>query len=220
MRRAAVAVALAGLFGVAAWEGALALQEETQAPAGAGEETPADDSPPADEAKPAAHAPAAAAAPVVKVETPMADRVAVLGVLNKRNGLWRDVTLKPGEAIRLGDLVVRLRACEETAPWEPEKLTGAFVQADVRGRDAHWRRIFSGWLYKESPSLNVVEHQVYDVWPKSCTMRHPDVGPDTVSAASEAAAAPRSSAKKSAEPDRPDQPMPAPTPSALSNSAT
>ena len=33
--------------------------------------------------------------------------------------------------------------------------------------------MFSGWLYKESPSLNVVEHPVYDVWPKSCAMTFP-----------------------------------------------
>ena len=63
--------------------------------------------------------------------TPMAERVAVLGLLNKRNGIVRDITLKPGQAIRVGDVIVRLRACETTAPWENEQLTGAFVQLDV-----------------------------------------------------------------------------------------
>ena len=103
----------------------------------------------------------------------MAQRVAVLGVLNKRNGIVRDVALHPGQSARWKDMVVRLRACEATAPWEDEKLTGAFVQVDVRGTDRNWRRVFSGWLYKESPSLNVVEHPVYDVWPKSCEMTYP-----------------------------------------------
>ena len=100
--------------------------------------------------------------------TPMAERVAVLGLLNKRNGIVKDITLKPGQAIRLKDVVVRLRACETTAPWETQKLTGAFVQVDVQRADKRWGRVFSGWLYKETPSLNVVEHPVYDVWPKSC----------------------------------------------------
>lgn len=222
MRRPLVALGVAGLLGVAAWQGASALQEQAVEPDSAAEapqsETPAPDA--GEDKAAAARPPAAPAAPLVKAETPMADRVAVLGILNKRNGLWRDVTLKPGQAIRLGDLVVRLRACEETAPWEAEKLTGAFVQADVRGRDTHWRRIFSGWLYKESPSLNVVEHQVYDVWPKSCAMRHPDVGPDTVSAASSEGVPPRSSAKKSAAPGNDAQPAPVPTPSAPSSNAT
>ena len=105
--------------------------------------------------------------------TPMAQRVAVLGLLNKRNGIVRDLTLKPGQAMRVKDVTVRLKACETSAPWEQEKLTGAFVQVDVRRPDGNWVRRFSGWLYKESPSLNVVEDPVYDVWPKSCAMSWP-----------------------------------------------
>jgi hypothetical protein len=121
--------------------------------------------------------------------TPMAERVAVIGLLNKRNGIVRDLTLKPGQAIRVKDVVVRLRACETTAPWEEEKLTGAFVQLDIRRPDNKWVRRFSGWLYKESPSLNVVEDPTYDVWPKSCAMSWP-AGP-------EAPAAPAASSNRS-----------------------
>ena len=106
--------------------------------------------------------------------TPMAQRVAVLRLLNKRNGQMREFSLRPGQAIRLGDAIVRLRACETSAPWEVQQLTGAFVQLDVRApRSQQFRRVFSGWLYKETPSLNVVEHPVYDVWVKDCTMEFP-----------------------------------------------
>lgn len=105
--------------------------------------------------------------------TPMAQRVAVLGILNKRNGIVQNVTLRPGQSARWKDVIVRLRACETTAPWESEELTGAFVQVDVQKPDKSWNRVFSGWLYKESPSLNVVENPVYDVWPKSCAMTYP-----------------------------------------------
>jgi hypothetical protein len=164
--------------------------------------------------------------PLVTEGTPMGERVAVLGLLNKRNGESRDVTLRPGQAIRIGDVVLRLRACETTAPWEDQKLTGAFVQTDMRGRDGAWRRVFSGWLFKESPSLNAVEDPVYDVWPKSCTMVHPDIGPDTVRVSG--TVAPPSSVKKSgadqpaAAPATavPPTPTPPTTPSAASNSAT
>lgn len=114
-------------------------------------------------------------------DTPMAQRVATLGVLNKRNGLSRDFVLKPGETAKMGDLVVRLKACETTADWEADHMTGAFVQVVVKGADTKWRRVFSGWLFKESPSLNVVEHPIYDVWTKDCTMHHAETGPDTVS---------------------------------------
>ena len=130
----------------------------------------------------------------------MAQRVAVLGFLNKRNGISRELKLRPGQAIRIGDATVRLRACETTAPWEVQKLTGAFVQLDVRNPQGQVQRVFSGWLYKETPSLNVVEHQIYDVWPKSCAMTHPEAGPSTVKAGSPSAPSSRSSASKSGAP--------------------
>src|SRR5258708_38461595 len=95
--------------------------------------------------------------------TPMAQRVAVLGILNKRNGIVQNIALHPGQSARWKDVIVRLRACQTTAPWEEEKLTGAFVQVDVQRTDKRWGRVFSCWLYKESPSLNVVENPVYDV---------------------------------------------------------
>ena len=127
--------------------------------------------------------------------TPMAQRVAVLGILNKRNGIVQNVALHPGQSARWKNVIVRLRACETTAPWEAEKLTGAFVQVDVQRPDRKWQRAFSGWLYKESPSLNVVEHPVYDVWPKSCAISWP-AGP--AAPAAPAASSNLSSAPKSA----------------------
>ncbi len=229
------AVALGGLAAVGAWQ---AISQE-QAPI---EAIPADEQAavpsavPAGETESEAGNGSAAATPAPVTEkipdkplvtegTPMGERVAVLGLLNKRNGESRDLTLRPGQAIRVGGVVLRLRACETTAPWEDQKLTGAFVQTDVRGRDGTWRRVFSGWLYKESPSLNAVQDPVYDVWPKSCTMVHPDIGPDTVRVSGKVASP--SSAKKSGG----DQPAAAPatalpptppatTPSATSSNAT
>lgn len=139
--------------------------------------------------------------------TPMARRVAVLGLLNKRNGVSRDLALKPGGAGRIGDVIVRLRACEKTAPWEPDQLTGAFVQIDVRGADAHWRRVFSGWLYKERPALNVVLHPVYDVWPRSCTTTFPDTAPSAPARASIAKKSPAPSPEAAAATPPTDEPV-------------
>src|SRR3546814_5867089 len=103
--------------------------------------------------------------------TPMAERVAVLGLLNKRNGLVRELEMKPGESARVGRAIVRLRACEQTAPWEDPPETGAFVQLTVQDqRDDKWYRVFSGWIFKERPERNVIEHPIYDVFVKSCAM--------------------------------------------------
>ena len=155
--------------------------------------------------------------------TPMARRVAVLGLLNKRNGIVQTVRLHPGQSVRWKDMIVRLRACEATAPWEDEKLTGAFVQVDVQQPDKRWNRVFSGWLYKESPSLNVVEHPVYDVWPKSCEMTYP-TGPAAPApvTSSNASSAKKSGGATAAEPAPPpvDVAPSTPPPSAAANNAT
>lgn len=110
-----------------------------------------------------------------EIGTPMPERVATIGLLNKRNNLSQDIELRPGEQRRIGDVIVRLRACERTAPWEFEKDEGAFVQVLVRqrGSENQFARIFSGWLFKNKPSINVVEHPIYDVWVKSCAMEFP-----------------------------------------------
>ena len=153
--------------------------------------------------------------------TPVAERVAVIGLLNKRNGLQRDLTLRPGQAVRVGDVIVRLRNCETTAPWEVQQYTGAFVQLDVRGTDGQFRRVFSGWLYKESPSLNVVEHPIYDVWPRSCAMTHPEGG-TPAPASRPMLPSSRSSASNSTGPAAeipPAAETPPPSPSADANSA-
>jgi hypothetical protein len=109
------------------------------------------------------------------IGTPMKDRVATLGLLNKRNNISQDITLKPGETRRIGDVIVALKACERTAPWEMPQETGAFVQVFIqqaRGGQG-FAKVFSGWLFRESPSLNVVEHPIYDVWVKDCAMSFP-----------------------------------------------
>jgi hypothetical protein len=141
------------------------------------------------------------------IGTPLKDRVATLGILNKRNNLTQDVKIKPGEAKRWGDVIVRLQSCERTPPWETPPLTGGFVQVWIAQRanpaaDPDWQKVFSGWLYKESPSINVVEHPVYDVWVKDCAMSFPG----------EEAPAPKASESSAANPVGTASPTPSPTP--------
>jgi len=148
-----------------------------------------------------------------KNATPMAQRVATIGFLNKRNGVARDFQMKPGDNFKVADgVIIRLRACDATAPWEHDPYTGAFVQLDVQNAENKWLRVFSGWLYKESPSLNVVEHPIYDVWVKACQMNHGEPAPSAQKANSGAEDTPghhTSNAQKSPSPDAPAPAAPA-----------
>ncbi len=143
--------------------------------------------------------------------TPMAERVATLGLLNKRNGQTREVELKPGESIRIGKVVIRLRACEKTAPWETYPDEGAFVQLIIMQRPPgtteaeRWMQVFSGWLFKENPGANVVQHPIYDVWVKQCKMSFPGeeapVESDSASEPKSKSSAPQSPAPARAAPE-------------------
>lgn len=149
-------------------------------------------------------APAAAQAPPVKEAprrsvttsgvTPNAQRVAEIAAIDKRTGEQRIFKGSPGERFDFGALRISLRTCETAPPWEA-RLSGAFLQIDESGRSGV-ARVFSGWMFAESPSLNPLEHPRYDVWVRSCAMRWPDRGPDTVVVESPS----RSSAAKSATP--------------------
>ena len=153
--------------------------------------------PPPPEATAAARLPAASGTGDATDEnygTPVKDRVATLGLLNKRNNLTQDIQLKSGESKRVGNVIVKLGTCERTKPWEDPPETGAFVQVFVEERATikdrlAWHKVFSGWLFKNSPSLNVVEHPVYDVWVKDCSMKFPgeDAQPPAAASASNAA---------------------------------
>jgi hypothetical protein len=156
----------------------------------------------------------AAAGPVVESEygTPVKDRTATIGLLNKRNNLSQDVVLKTGEAKRIGNVIIKLATCERTLPWERPPETGAFVQVFVEERKnaetaLAWRKVFSGWLFKSSPSLSVVEHPVYDVWVKDCAMKFPGEEASPTPAAS-----PSSTAKPVGNASAAPSPKPAATP--------
>lgn len=145
---------------------------------------------------PAALASGPSAAPAVesKYGTPVKDRVATLGLLNKRNNLIQDLVMKTGETRRIGNVIVKLANCERTLPWEDPPEVGAFVQVWVEERENSskplaWRKDFSGWLFKNSPSLNVVEHPVYDIWVKDCAMSFPGEEEDPAASASSSKAA-------------------------------
>ena len=167
-----------------------------------------------DDATPAAAAAPSAAPTSDYGATPMNERVAVIGLLNKRNNVSEEISLKPGETREIGPVIIRVSACERTAPWELPQETGAFVQVDIRERGSQQHaRVFSGWMFRESPSLNVVEHPVYDVWVKDCTMRFPgEEGPAAPGkdASAKPAARPAPAAPATPAPTAASAPAPAP----------
>jgi hypothetical protein len=74
------------------------------------------------------------------------------------------------ETVQFGALQVTPRACY-SRPDTEEPKTDSFVEVDEITLDRKIRRIFTGWMFAESPGLNAVEHAVYDVWLNGCKQK-------------------------------------------------
>lgn len=82
------------------------------------------------------------------------------------------------ETVQFGALQVTPRVCY-SRPVTEEPKTDSFVEVDEITLDRKIRRIFTGWMFAESPGLNAVEHAVYDVWLKSCKQSSDVPAPET-----------------------------------------
>jgi hypothetical protein len=93
--------------------------------------------------------------------------VAVFAALDKVTARIQKLEVKLGDTVKCGAQRITPRMCYTRPPTEPPKLT-SFVQVDEVMLDGKQNRIFSGWMFAESPGLNAVEHPVFDVWLTEC----------------------------------------------------
>jgi hypothetical protein len=169
---------------------------------------------------------AASAALADKIENP----IAVFAALDKVTGRISHLEIPIGKTVDFGALKVTPRVCNTRPPTEPPH-TSAFVEVDEVKLNGDIQRIFTGWMFAESPGLNAVEHPVFDVWLTSCKTPAPVTPPPSDAnsaapggppaegappAAPEAApgadAAPAEPAAPPAEPAPKPKPKPKPTP--------
>jgi hypothetical protein len=108
------------------------------------------------------------------------------------------------ETVQFGALQVTPRVCY-SRPQEEEPKTDSFVEVDEITLDRKIRRIFTGWMFAESPGLNAVEHSVYDVWLKACKQKSDVPPPDAAQSdtAPAATAKPQAPAAAAAPADAP-----------------
>ncbi len=89
---------------------------------------------------------------------------AVLRVLNKIDSTVQELTLKAGETQQVQSLSLSVEGCFVRPDDLPQDATAHLKIADTRpGTPA-----FDGWILKNEPSLNMLEHPVYDVQLVGC----------------------------------------------------
>lgn len=137
------------------------------------EEMPAegmDDMPALDETQPAPAPQQAQPAPKSAQPQRIKNPVAEFAGIDKITGRIITFDVYVDETVQFGALQVTPRVCY-SRPENEEPKTDSFVEVDEITLDRKIRRIFTGWMFAESPGLNAVEHAVYDVWLKACKQK-------------------------------------------------
>ena len=93
--------------------------------------------------------------------------VAVFSALDKVTARTSKFEVPLNTTVQFGALKVTPRVCHSRPPEEQPKTT-SFVEVDEVQLDGQEKRIFTGWMFAESPGLNAVEHPVFDVWLADC----------------------------------------------------
>ncbi|XSG82774.1 MAG: DUF2155 domain-containing protein [Methyloligella sp. ZOD6] len=97
------------------------------------------------------------------------NKIAVFAALDKVTGRISHLEIPINDTVRFGALRVTPRVCHTRPPTEQPK-TAAFVEVDETKLSGETSRIFTGWMFAESPGLHAVEHPVFDVWLTNCKM--------------------------------------------------
>jgi hypothetical protein len=104
--------------------------------------------------------------PPVRAER-ISNGVAVFAALDKVTARTSKFEVPLNETVQFGALKVTPRVCYSRPPTEQPKTT-SFVEVDEIELEGQEKRIFTGWMFAESPGLNAVEHPVFDVWLTDC----------------------------------------------------
>ena len=99
--------------------------------------------------------------------------ILMLRGLDKITGRPTDIAAPIGKPVQFATLTITARYCYSTPASETPE-TSAFLQIEDHRPDQGAKRVFSGWMYASSPSLNGMEHPLYDVWVIDCSNGAPN----------------------------------------------
>ena len=114
---------------------------------------------------------ALAAAALTAPEAARADKIshpiAIFDGLDKITGRIISFEVGINETVQFGALQITPRVCY-SRPLTEAPQTDAFAQVDEIDEQKKLKRIFSGWMFADSPGLHGIEHPIFDVWLTGC----------------------------------------------------
>jgi hypothetical protein len=92
---------------------------------------------------------------------------AVFAGLDKITGRIITFDVAIDETVQFGALQITPRVCYSRPPTEAPQ-TDVFAEVDEVREDKTLRRVFTGWMFADSPGMHGVEHPIYDIWLTAC----------------------------------------------------
>lgn len=119
----------------------------------------------------------------------IANPVAQFSGLDKITGRITAFDVYINETVQFGALQITPRACYTRPPTETQR-TSVFVEVDQVSLRGTVERVFTGWMFADSPALNAIDHAVYDIWLIDCKQSSDVPPPDQPAASNSAPVAP------------------------------
>ena len=106
-------------------------------------------------------------APGAALADKISNPIAVFNGLDKITGRIISFEVAINETVQFGALQITPRVCYSRPPTDAPQ-TDTFAQIDEIDELKQTKRIFSGWMFANSPGLNGVEHPIFDIWLTAC----------------------------------------------------
>jgi len=142
------------------------------------------------------------------------DPIAVFAALDKVTGRISHLEIPIDQTVQFGALKVTPRVCYTRPPTEPPD-TASFIEVDEIKLNGEVERIFTGWMFAESPGLHAVEHPVFDVWLTSCKTNEPVTPAGSEQNAAAPGTPPAAAADAAPAAEAPAEAAPPPKPAAM-----
>lgn len=88
---------------------------------------------------------------------------AVLRIMNKDAGKVQEVNIPVGQEQQFEKMFINVRSCKQTDPFLAEDFF-AFIEISERDKG----QFFGGWMSRNEPGQNPLQHPDYDVWLVKC----------------------------------------------------
>ena len=89
-------------------------------------------------------------------------------ILDKLSSKNKSLQLKIGEDYVFKNLSLKVLKCKNSEFDDNPEITSYLQVRDLNNKDNNEVFVFNGWTFSSSPSIQVFDHPVYDLWILKC----------------------------------------------------